>query len=232
MAHLANLNGVSETLLPAIPKLLPRFQKTQKRTNKIVGFSGNKEENNLQEQKQQPLLLLQSTRRAAALSLGCIALVGSTSCNGVSLAEDNGYWITGPLPIPPVYNNIANEKTGTRSFLKKGIYMANIGVKGSIHRLKRYAFDLLAMADLIGPETLNYVRKYLRLKSSFMYYDFDKVISAAPVDDKQPLTDLANRLFDNFEKLEEAARAKNLSQTESHYADTTVLLQEVMDRMA
>ncbi|KAI9185845.1 hypothetical protein LWI28_011252 [Acer negundo] len=232
MAHLANLNGVSET----IPKLLPRFQKTQKRTNKIVGFSGNKEENNFQEQKQkqqqQPLLLLQSTRRAATLSLGCIALVGSTTCNGASLAEDNGYWITGPLPIPPVYNNIANEKTGTRSFLKKGIYMANIGIKGSIHRLKRYAFDLLAMADLIGPETLNYVRKYLRLKSSFMYYDFDKVISAAPVDDKQPLTDLANRLFDNFEKLEEAARTKNLQKTESHYADTTVLLQEVMDRMA
>ena len=110
MAHLANLNGVSETLSPAIPKLLPRFQKTQKRTNKIVGFSGNKEENNFQEQKQkqqqqQPLLSLKSTRRAATLSLGCIALVGSTNCNGASLAEDNGYWITGPLPIPPVYNS-------------------------------------------------------------------------------------------------------------------------------
>ena len=87
--------------------LFPRFQKSQKRNNKIVGFSGNKEENNFQDQKQQqqPLLSLQSTRRAAALSLGCIALVGSTTCNGASLAEDNGYWITGPLPIPPVYNS-------------------------------------------------------------------------------------------------------------------------------
>ncbi|XP_021892976.1 photosynthetic NDH subunit of lumenal location 3, chloroplastic [Carica papaya] len=217
MAHLANVNGVSDTLLkfPTIQRI-PRILKT----NGVVC-------NGTDESQQ-----VQITRRVAiGLASSSIPLLAN-SINNVSLAQDNAYWTTDLLRIPPVHNNIANEKTGTRSFLKKGVYIADIGTKGRTYRIKKYAFDLLAMADLIRPDTLNYVRKYLRLKSTFMYYDFDSLISAAPVNDKQPLTDLANRLFNNFEQLEDAAKMQNLSQTESYYKDTTVLLQEVMNRMA
>ncbi|EXB50943.1 Oxygen-evolving enhancer protein 3-1 [Morus notabilis] len=224
MARLANLNGISETLAGALR--LPSLRRTQKRAN-IVGFQGKKKDDHSQSEHN-----VQTTRRKLALGLASIALVGNTTCNGVSLAEDNGFWIDGPLPVPTVDNNIANEKTGTRSFLKKGIYMADIGTKNRKYRLRKCAFDLLALEDLIGKDTLNYVQKYLRLKSTFMYYDFDKVITAATVDDKQPLTHLANRLFDSFEKLEGATKQRNLPETETFYKDTKVILQEVMDRMA
>ncbi|XP_057465566.1 photosynthetic NDH subunit of lumenal location 3, chloroplastic-like [Actinidia eriantha] len=221
MARLPNLNGVSETL-PAIPKL-PSFQKTQKRTL-ILGFYSNKS----QEFQDQQLKIA----RRLALGLASIAIFENTVTGNVSLAEDNGLWLTAPTPIPPIYNKIANEETGTRSFLKKGIFMPNIGTKGGEHRLRKYAFDLLALGDLIDKDACNYVRKYLRLKCTVTYYDFGKLISAAPTDNKQPLTDLTNKLFNNVEKLEGTVKKHDLPKTESIYQDTTGIHQEVMNRMA
>ncbi|KAL0399281.1 UNVERIFIED_CONTAM: Photosynthetic NDH subunit of lumenal location 3, chloroplastic [Sesamum radiatum] len=221
MATTANLNGIFEAL-PAVPRLRGIDKNPKK--GRITCFL-DKKKDEVQE------IPVQATRRLA-IGLASIALFGSVSI-GKSLAEDNGFWLTGPLPVPYANNKINNEETGTRSFLKKGIYIANIGTKGRMRRLKRYAFDLIAMADLIAQQDAwNYVRRYLRLKSTFMYFDFDEVISAAPVDDKKSLTDLANRLFDNVEKLEDAVRKQNVSQTESSYQATTLVLQEVMNRMA
>lgn len=94
MARLANFNGVSETL-PGIAKLAS-LRRARKRV-KIIGFLGKKTEDDSQQQS------LQTTRRLA-LGLASITLVGST-CNGVSLAENNGFWIDGPLPVPSADNS-------------------------------------------------------------------------------------------------------------------------------
>ncbi|KAK7324645.1 hypothetical protein VNO77_28374 [Canavalia gladiata] len=212
MTPLTNLHGVSKTLIP-INTCLPNAHRSIKSSNRTQECS------------------VQTTRRAATIGLATILLTTQFNHN-ISLATDNGFWyLDHPLPRPTVTNNIANEKTGTRSFIKNGLYMANIGVKGSVLRIKKSSFDLLAMADLIAQDTLNYVWRYVRLKSTFIYFDFDKVISATPGDEKQQLTDMAIKLFDNFERLEEASRKKSLAETKSCYQETEVMLKEVMDRM-
>ncbi|XP_051124894.1 photosynthetic NDH subunit of lumenal location 3, chloroplastic [Andrographis paniculata] len=211
MATTPNLNTIFESLCQ-----IPKLQGTPM-TARNFGIEA-------------PDVTVQATRRRA-IGLGSIVLFGNV-CIGNSWAEDNGFWITGPLPVPYAINDLNNKETGTRTFLKKGIYIADVGIKGRRRRLKRSAFDLIALGDLIDQkDAWNYVRRYLHLKGTFMYFDFDEVISAATEDDKKPLTDLANRLFDSIEKLEVAVRKQDYPQTETCYQATTAVLEEVMSRM-
>ncbi|CAD6340833.1 unnamed protein product [Miscanthus lutarioriparius] len=170
---------------------------------------------------------------ACAVPLRPRAVAAATDA-GDEEPANNGWWLTEfPLPTPKIVNKeINNAETGTRSFLKNGIYMADIGPSFAAHayRLRSTAFDLLALEDLLGKDASNYVNKYLRLKSTFMYYDFDKLISAAA--DKPPFVDLANRLFDSFETLQEAVTAKDDDRISGRYAETKVILQELMAKMA
>ncbi|XP_078437349.1 psbQ-like 1 [Wolffia australiana] len=180
---------------------------------------------------------VQSGRRAALLlSAGALFQnLGLRTAMAAGEQENNGFWLTSPLPVPSVDNKtIANSETGTRSFLRKGIYIAEIGTAGTAFRVKHYAFDLLALEDMLGADILwNYFSKYLCLKATVMYYDFDKLISAtAATTEKQSLADLATRLFDNVEKLEDAVKKRSETQTRETYAGMKAILQEVMARMA
>nr|GMC74605.1 photosynthetic NDH subunit of lumenal location 3, chloroplastic [Ipomoea batatas] len=219
MAAIPNLNLILEAL-SLNPKL--HGATTSRKRAAAIHFADKKAP---EIQENQP----EVTKRRLAVGLASIAVFGSSGI-GKSLAEDNGFWLTGPLPIPTVTSDITNKETGTRSFVKNQMYIVNIGTKGSMYRLNKCAFDLMALGDLIGSDAWSYVLRYLRIKATFMYFDFDKVISTAEPDEKQPLTDLANRLFDNIEQLEDAVKRRNLSLTESRYEGTLVLLQEVMSK--
>ncbi|KAL6880364.1 hypothetical protein ACP4OV_011929 [Aristida adscensionis] len=186
----------------------------------------------------------QPSRRSACARLGLAAAAAvllpphpaARAAADDAEPANNGWWYTEfPIPVPKIKNKeINNAETGTRSFLKNGIFMADIGPSFAAHayRLRSTAFDLLAMEDLLGKDTNRYITKYLCLKSTFMYYDFDKLITAADAADKQPLVDLANRLFDSFEGLQQAVTTKDDAKISDRYADAKVIIQEVMARMA
>uniref|UniRef100_A0A0D9WUL6 Uncharacterized protein n=1 Tax=Leersia perrieri TaxID=77586 RepID=A0A0D9WUL6_9ORYZ len=181
-------------------------------------------------------------RRSACLSFGLAAVTTLLQQHAALAADDepanNGWWLTEfPLPVPKIVNKeLNNGETGTRSFVRNGIYIADIGPSFAAHayRLRSTAFDLLALEDLLGnnADRANYVIKYLRLKSTFMYFDFDKLLTAADADQRPQLLDLANRLFDSFERLQRACGTKDDTIIGDSYAVTKIILQEVMARMA
>ncbi|XP_058090406.1 photosynthetic NDH subunit of lumenal location 3, chloroplastic-like [Magnolia sinica] len=107
--------------------------------------------------------------------------------------------------------------------------MIDMESRGSACRIKKCAFDLLSIGDLIDDEdSWDLMGRDLRLKSTFLYCDFNQVISNAPDEQKKPLTDLANRLFYYIEELDRAVKIRSISLTQNRYNDTAVVLQEVM----
>ncbi|KAF8389594.1 hypothetical protein HHK36_024112 [Tetracentron sinense] len=101
--------------------------------------------------------------------------------------------------------------------------------RGSACRIKKCALDLLSIGDMADDEdSWNLMGRDLRLKSTFLYCDFNQVISSAPQDQKKSLTELANRLFYYIEELDHAVKIRNIPLTQNRYNDAAVVLQEVM----
>ncbi|KAL0012596.1 hypothetical protein SO802_007704 [Lithocarpus litseifolius] len=79
--------------------------------------------------------------------------------------------------------------------------MVDVELRGSAHRIKKCACDLLSIGgDLVDDDdSWDLMGNDLRLKSTFLYCDFNRMISSAPRDQKKPLTELANKLFCSIE---------------------------------
>lgn len=75
--------------------------------------------------------------------------------------------------------------------------------RGSANRIQRCACELMSIGnDLMDDqESWDFVGRDLQLKVTFLYCDFDKVISVAPEEQKRSLTELANRLFCSIEEV-------------------------------
>lgn len=81
--------------------------------------------------------------------------------------------------------------------------MVDVELRGSAHRIKKCACDLLSIGgDLVDDDdSWDLMGNDLRLKSTFLYCDFNRMISSAPRDQKKPLTELANKLFCSIEEV-------------------------------
>ncbi|XP_057961804.1 photosynthetic NDH subunit of lumenal location 3, chloroplastic-like [Malania oleifera] len=128
--------------------------------------------------------------------------------------------------------------------------------RGSAFRIKNCAFDLLSswehlimedddddddnvvrdpMADDAGDddyEWLDLMQRDLRLKSTFLYCDFNQMISAAPHDDQsKSLTQLANKLLSSIQELDTASSSGCIHLIQDRYNDVAIILKEVVALM-
>lgn len=102
--------------------------------------------------------------------------------------------------------------------------------KGSANRIRKCACDLLSIGgDIIDDDdSWDLIRRDLQLKSTFLYCDFNKMISSAPKDQKKALAELANKLFCSIEELDDAVKIRSIPLTHDRYNEAAVILQEVV----
>ncbi|ONK75347.1 uncharacterized protein A4U43_C03F15890 [Asparagus officinalis] len=112
--------------------------------------------------------------------------------------------------------------------------MDNLEYKGSVLRFRKCVFDLLSMEEDIvddddcDDEWWHLIERDLRLKSTFLYCDINKVIANAHEEHKEAFTCLANKLFYYIGEVNNAVKSRSLSVTHDCYHDVVLLLHEVM----
>nr|XP_010940302.2 photosynthetic NDH subunit of lumenal location 3, chloroplastic isoform X1 [Elaeis guineensis] len=109
--------------------------------------------------------------------------------------------------------------------------MEDMDYKGSVLRIKKCACDLLSLEeDMVddSEDSWELMGRDLRLKSTFLYCDLNHVISSARDEHKKTLTDLANKLFDFMEELDQAVKSRSIPLTQVRYNDAALALQEVV----
>lgn len=81
--------------------------------------------------------------------------------------------------------------------------MEDMDYKGSVLRIKKCAFDLPSLEDMVDndEDSWELMGRDLRLKSTFLFCDLNHVISSVRDEHKKTLTDLANKLFYYLEEV-------------------------------
>ncbi|PIA64132.1 hypothetical protein AQUCO_00201433v1 [Aquilegia coerulea] len=107
--------------------------------------------------------------------------------------------------------------------------MADIELRGSLSRIRKCAYELLSIKDLMDDEdSWDLMGRDLRLKSTFLFCDFKKLISHSSEDKKFSFTEIANRLFYYIQELDHAMKILNVPLMRHRYNDTALVLQEVL----
>nr|BAG70023.1 16 kDa precursor protein of the oxygen-evolving complex [Salicornia europaea] len=173
------------------------------------------------------------TSRRAILGLVAAGLTSGSFVKAV-FAEAKSIPV-GPPPPPsgglPGTLNSDQARDGTLPYTKDRFYLQPLPPTEAAARAKESAKDIINVKPLIDKKAWPYVQNDLRSKASYLRYDLKTVISSKPKGEKKSLEDLTNKLFDNINNLDYAAKMKSSSEAEKYYAETVTSLNDVITKL-
>ncbi|CAO2842818.1 unnamed protein product [Amaranthus hypochondriacus] len=174
------------------------------------------------------------TSRRAVLGLVAAGLASGSVVKAV-LADARSIAI-GPPPPPsgglPGTLNSDQARDGSLPYTKDRFYLQPLSPTEAAQRAKDSAKEILNVKSLIDKKAWPYVQNDLRLRAEYLRFDLKTVISAKPKDEKKSLQVLTNKLFDDINNLDHAAKIKSSPEAEKYYAQTVSSLNDVLSKLA
>ncbi|KAM2481609.1 hypothetical protein PS1_005098 [Malus domestica] len=172
------------------------------------------------------------TSRRAVLGLVAVGLASGSFVQAV-LAEAKPIKIGPPPPpsggLPGTLNS--DEARDLDLPLKERFFLQPLTPAQAAARAKESAKEIVAVKEFIDKKAWPYVQNDLRLRSSYLRYDLKTVISAKPKLEKEPLKELAGKLFKDIDGLDHAAKIKSTPEAEKYYAATVSSLNDVLAKL-
>ncbi|CAA7031186.1 unnamed protein product [Microthlaspi erraticum] len=127
---------------------------------------------------------------------------------------------------------VAEEKWGTRSFIKEKYFMPDLSPEDAAARIKQTAEGLRDMREMLDHMSWRYVIFYIRVKQSYLDRDLTNAMTILPESRRNDYVQAANSLVQNMSELDFYVRTPKVYESYLYYEKTLKSIDDVVELLA
>ncbi|XP_010458897.1 PREDICTED: photosynthetic NDH subunit of lumenal location 2, chloroplastic [Camelina sativa] len=127
---------------------------------------------------------------------------------------------------------LAQEKWGTRSFIKEKYFMPGLSPEDAAARIKQTAEGLRGMREMLDHMSWRYVIFYIRLKQAYLSQDLTNAMNILPESRRNDYVQAANQLVENMSELDYYVRTPKVYESYLYYEKTLKSIDNVVELLA
>ncbi|KAF2591984.1 hypothetical protein F2Q70_00041716 [Brassica cretica] len=127
---------------------------------------------------------------------------------------------------------LAQEKWGTRSFIKEKYFQPGLTPEDAAARIKQTAEGLRDMREMLDHMSWRYVIFYIRLKQAYLSQDLTNAMNILPESRRNDYVQAANQLVSNMSELDYYVRTPKVYESYLYYEKTLKSIDDVVELLA
>ncbi|KAF8104614.1 hypothetical protein N665_0171s0115 [Sinapis alba] len=127
---------------------------------------------------------------------------------------------------------LAQEKWGTRSFIKEKYFQPGLSPEDAAARIKQTAEGLRDMREMLDHMSWRYVIFYIRLKQAYLSQDLTNAMNILPESRRNDYVQAANQLVNNMSELDFYVRTPKVYESYLYYEKTLKSIDDVVELLA